>query len=141
MESIEQRLVNSLNESMKDIRKDYHVTLGQLINVLSENQLKQVVYESPDKITVCGFNFPHSYRGYYCDLAFSPCDNISSTDDLLYILKDILDGYLEGYKGGSYQMTKDTPLWISEYGEASGLAIVDVKVSNSRVSLITKKID
>ena len=37
----------------------------------------------------------------------------------------------EGYKGGEYIMGANTPLWISEYGEASGTRIMAVNADGT----------
>lgn len=66
-------------------------------------------------------NFFHSYRGYYKDIALS-----ISLYDKGYTVEDLLTeairsiGYIfGGYKGGFYEMTKDTRMWVSIYGDNS----------------------
>ena len=86
------------------------MTLGELIQELKK--------EPADKLVRCGFGKPHSYRGYYEDLAFEPCENTTAWEMLAYA-ESALGKTFGGYKGGDYVMTASTDVWISEYGEAS----------------------
>lgn len=83
-------------------------TLGQLIETLKE--LPQ------DKIAADGIGRPHSYRGYYDELAFEPVQNVSVAD-MLAAAKDALGATYRGYKGGTYKMGEWTPVWLAHYGE------------------------
>jgi hypothetical protein len=40
----------------------------------------------------------------------------------------VLDKTLEGYKGGDYRMTAETPVWIGDYSYADGVALVGVEL-------------
>lgn len=87
------------------------MTLGQLIAFL-ENR-------DPDKIVPLGFNNPHSYRGYYDQLAFEPVSNVT-IGEMLNCAKQSLGKTFEGYKGGDYIMYEYTDVWISRYGWNDG---------------------
>lgn len=78
--------------------------------------------EPQDKIIPLGFHEPHSYRGYYQDLAFEPKENITIAE-MLMAVKGALDKTFEGYKGGDFIMNKYTDCWISHYGESQGQKI------------------
>ena len=52
-----------------------HYTLGELIAAL-----ERAVVEFPEAVLRYGFGHPHSYRGYYMDLAFEPVENVAVTD-------------------------------------------------------------
>lgn len=52
-----------------------------------------------------------------------------------------IDHDFEGYKGGFYTMTADTPVWVANYGEATGVAVVDVLDLGHAVILQTELVD
>lgn len=71
-----------------------------------------------------------SYRGYYDHLALAWSERGDCTAATL--MRDIDSAHgqaFNGYKGGSYRMDVDTPVWASNWGEASGTRIVGVKVT------------
>lgn len=63
-----------------------------------------------------GFSSPHSDRGYYHNLAFTP-QSESRIQDMLAHAKGALGRTFEGYKGGQYTMGEHTEVFIGEYGE------------------------
>ena len=65
----------------------------------------------------------HSYRGYYRFAAIDTQQESVTAEELLIDVSSIIDTHLTGYKGGEYLMTELTPLWFSEYGEASALGL------------------
>lgn len=86
------------------------MTLDELIAAL----------ESADPTQVCpaGFNNPHSYRGYYTDLAFEPASDIT-VGEMLAAARSALGTTYIAWKGGDYQMTGDSDCWLSQVGSAS----------------------
>src|SRR5688500_14856098 len=119
-----ERMMNAMHEMHDEARKKYHLTLGQLIEALEILDPKlPVVFDTGTQIGI-----EHSYRGYYSDLAFEP--RTEGTPMVVATLLDIcqhaLGATYTGYKGGDYTMSKDTPLWCSDYGIASGLAIMGI---------------
>lgn len=107
---------DSLASKMQERRSSSQMTLGKLISELEKY---------PPDTQISSIYSPHSYRGYYCDLAFEPGEGTRSVCDLLDEAKDCLDQVFEGYKGGCFQMDKNTPVWISEYGKC-GVKIVGI---------------
>jgi hypothetical protein len=89
------------------------MTLGELIEFLEKYPANQEV--------PLGFEGPHSYRGYYEDLAFEPAKNVT-VGSMLQCAKDALGQTFCGYKGGDYKMEEYTDVWLSEYG-ATGESI------------------
>ena len=87
------------------------MTLGELIAALEEADQSLVV---PD-----GFSRPHSYRGYYDQLAFEPARNVTVAH-MLSEAKSALGMTFEGYKGGDFVMRECTEVWIAEYGHSGG---------------------
>lgn len=83
------------------------MTLGNLIAYLEK--------EDPTKVVPLGFHRPHSYRGYYDQLAFEPMENVT-VGQMLADASSALGRTYQGYKGGSYRMGEYTDVWLSEYG-------------------------
>jgi hypothetical protein len=132
-----QQIINSINDACKDERSKYHLTLGCLIEELKKADQDLRVIENH---TSKGVSSPHSYRGYYSDLALERSDEVNSVRDLLSKLLNVQDQELTGYKGGEFLMTDDTPLWISEYGNSSGIAIISTKIERDVFYLVTKEL-
>lgn len=63
-----------------------------------------------------GFTGPMSYRGYYDQLAFAK-ESHTFVGDMLSQANSALGQSFEGYKGGFFIMSSDTPCWIAEWGE------------------------
>ncbi len=100
----------------------YHLTLGKFRDYLANlgDPDIQVVTEAGESIGLGG-----SYRGFYDHYAFEIVPFKRTVGDFLVDLNDVIIGKVyEGYKGGNYIMTEDTPLWISDYGVASGRAMI-----------------
>lgn len=102
-----QALVDGMGAQWQRERAATQMTLGKLINVLAE---------MPPEKKIEGFGRPHSYRGYYSDLAFERTEGQISATDLLDICRSAMGEVFEGYKGGDFQMGQNTPVWIANYG-------------------------
>ena len=103
-----QALVNEMNAQAQLVRAATQMTLGKLIKRFGE---------LPAGLMIDSLG-PHSYRGYYCDLALEPYRLASrqTVADTLNMLKDCVGREFEGYKGGEYVMDENTPVWIASYG-------------------------
>lgn len=84
-----------------------HYNLAQLIDDLSGRD--------PNQAVAYGFGKPHSYRGYYEDLAFEPVPN-TTVGAMLAAAQDAFGQIYTGYKGGEYTMGSYTPVWLAEHG-------------------------
>lgn len=62
-----------------------------------------------------GFHEPHSYRGYYEQLAFEPLEN-TTVGAMLACAREALGKTYEGYKGGEFEMMAYTTVNLAEYG-------------------------
>lgn len=69
----------------------------------------------PNRLTRWMFGNPHSYRGYYEQVAMSILDVRQSVGDEILGVECCL-GLHEGYKGGSFMMSPSTPVWVADYG-------------------------
>lgn len=87
------------------------MTLAELITALEA--------ADPDRVVPHGFTNPHSYRGYYDELAFEPAANVTVAD-MLDDARSALGSTYEGWKGGDFTMRGHTDCWLSEEGRASG---------------------
>ena len=135
-----QKMLDAFKAGMRQQRSEYHLTLGKLIAGLDA---------APDNCDVV-FDYveyspgdPHSYRGYYSDLAFELVETKTTVKEFLALcINECIDATFEGYKGGDFTMGADTPLWLSEYGTSAGRAIIGMHVSddNKRVVLETKEL-
>ena len=98
-----------LAEEDRKKRQKTQMTLGELIA-----HLKQLY----PKDKVADLQKPHSYRGYYADLAFEyDGESTISSSELLKRCYDALGQTMAGYKGGDFIMHRNTPLWIARYGK------------------------
>lgn len=83
-------------------------------------QLSELIEElkkhDPNKIVEKGFHNPHSYRGYYSELAFEPAANVK-VGLMLQLAKDALNQTFEGYKGGDFTMKEHSDVYIANWGD------------------------
>jgi hypothetical protein len=87
-----------------------------------------------------------SYRGYYDHLALGWEQRAGSpywptVSEVLTVLRGAVDKDFEGYKGGTYRMSEDTPLWVANYRHTGGTGIVEIEASDHTVILHTRKVD
>jgi len=102
-----QAMVNGMAANWQAERADTQMTLGELIDRLEEMD---------PTVMIKGFGEPHSYRGYYVDLAFETMPDPIRVIDALLMCRDAMGREFEGYKGGDFVMGCNTPLWIAAYG-------------------------
>lgn len=135
-------MITTMQDSWRRIRSQCHLTLGQLIELLKQHDSSIAVRIDTDRYPTDTFpGAPESYRGYYSDLAFRPSGDPITASELLKLCASALDATFEGYKGGHFVMGADTPLWLSEWGNSSGLAIVGIEHIGSELVLKTKHIE
>lgn len=82
--------------------------LGQLISALS-------LHPNQNAVVPMGFDNPHSYRGFYEDVAFEPAMNVT-IGAMLTAAQEALGSTYQGYKGGDFTMTWDTSCWLAHEG-------------------------
>ncbi|HEX6939884.1 MAG TPA: hypothetical protein VF158_10770 [Longimicrobiales bacterium] len=100
-------ILNGMTDAWQRDRAGSQMTLGALIGALEA---------LPADRDITGFGGPHSYRGYYEDLAFEPSEAVQTVADLLATCRGCMGRVFEGYKGGEYVMGEITPVWIALYG-------------------------
>jgi len=102
-------------------------TLGDIIKTLRA--------EDPRKVCPLGFLHPHSYRGYYDELAFEPAEHVSVAE-MLRAAESALGATYEGWKGGSFTMDARTEVWLAEVGsvgETLGPVLLLLLLANGRI--------
>ncbi len=84
------------------------MTLGELIDELKKQP-------NPHRNIPLGFGHPHSYRGYYDQLAFSPLEQ-TTIIGMLKCAEASVGRTFTGWKGGQYKMDRSTEVHIAETG-------------------------
>lgn len=85
------------------------MTLDELITALEAADQERVV--------PYGFAHPHSFRGYYHELAFEPARDVK-VGRMLADARSALGATYEGWKGGFYTMDGSSTVWIAREGES-----------------------
>lgn len=93
--------------------------------------------EAQNQAIVCpvGFTRPHSYRGYYEDLAFEPKENVT-VSEMLASAKSALGQTYDGWKGGEYEMVGCERVWLAWRGctgESIGPVLLSYMVKQPRL--------
>jgi hypothetical protein len=101
-------MINGMSQQWMAERAATQMTLGKMIDRLAAMQ--------PDAM-IDGLENPHSYRGYYSDLAFERRAEKITVKDALTMCRAAMGEVFEGYKGGDFQMGRNTPLWVASYGD------------------------
>lgn len=132
-----QAWVNAMDNATRRIRSEYHLTLGQMIDKLTE-----LPSDLPVQFDWNGGS-PYaadSYRGYYSDLAFDWRDDGPPTtiQEFLGACRLALGATFEGYKGGDFVMDDHTPLWAAQYSRC-GRAIIGIDVTDGVAFILTKE--
>jgi hypothetical protein len=93
--------------------------LGELIERLKT--------EDPDMVLPLGFHEPHSYRGYYWDVAFAVAHDVK-VGDMLACAQSALGATYQGWKGGDFVMGEYTDCWLvtqeGDTGESIGSVLL-----------------
>ena len=120
-----------MNEAGRRTRAHYHLCLGPFKSFLKEYPDYTVHFDFDEVLSPCD---PHSYRGYYSDMSFQRINKPVRAGDLLEKLESIKE--VTGYKGGTFPMVDDTPLWCSTYGECDQIAVMGVQVNSGVRKLV-----
>lgn len=127
------------------------LTLGQIIEKLEkieptygeEKKPKEVDYDFGTAVPTT----LDSWRGSYAELALgyrlSGYDNgpdhfaNKTVESLLSELKSAIGKTFEGWKGGDFVMSNDTPVWVANPGNSGNTGIIDVIDNGYRVIIMT----
>lgn len=112
------------------------ITLGELAARLeAADQSAEIQFEDSSSPGTLG-----SYRGYYRFIAIRRGEN-KTVAAFLPLVQRAIGGTFTGYKGGDFTMSRMTPVWVSEYGEASGNGLVGVETVGGIVTLKVGQIE
>jgi hypothetical protein len=84
-------------------------------NVILKDLIVWLEQQDANAIVTDGFGSPHSDRGWYEKLGFSPVEK-TTFGDMLTHTRSALGATFQGYKGGDYTMDEWTDCLIGEYG-------------------------
>ena len=70
-----------------------------------------------------------------------PQNHVTTVGPLLKNLSDAVGQTFEGYKGGDYRMSRLTPMWVSNCGDAAGLMVTGAEMVGSVVVITTANED
>ena len=115
------------------------LTLGEIIERLKVQNIGNKVRFDFDDVSPVSLE---SWRGSYADLAigYEKGDGwIVSM--LLGKCKEAVGKTFEGYKGGDFEMSKKTDVWVSNFGEYESVAIFDILEIGGITILRTFEVD
>ena len=126
-----------------DFANSPQLSLGELISEIEKAGIqtddgddKDIRYDFGTTIPTC----LDSYRGSYDELALgyklTGYDDSSEprsvkAKDLLRELKSAIGKEFTGWKGGEFEMTEQTPVWVANCGDSGSTAIVGVMKEGS----------
>lgn len=134
-----QQLIDSLSNTVRFDRSESMMTLGKLTECLSQadpdfNVVVRVLDggESRDCMIAAQDDIFGSYRGYYADIAIREFYSTGDYDwdegiTVGMFLKQVgesIGSTFIGYKGGEYKMDERAPVWLADYGSASGIGLL-----------------
>ena len=131
-----QPLIDTFNEHTAVERAAYHLTLGAL---------KVALDDAPPTLPVTfedgvGVGCFQSYRGYYTDISLTD-GKPKFVEDFRRRTDKALITTFTGYKGGDFPARPGKALWRSNWGEASGVAIIGFEICADAFVLVTRKVE
>lgn len=159
-----QELLKVTSESDRMQRANYHLTYGDLIKALKSAPADAVFDERIVGLSAyrgyysdialntesSGYNAEkepydyedhnmNKYREWQKENEVSDSSIPTNANELGALLESLLGLHFEGYKGGTYKITEDKPLWLaSDYGNCSDISIVGI---TDDLKLVTKEIE
>ncbi len=135
-----QQLTKVAAEIAKSVRSDFMLHLGEILTACEVNP------EYAVKVRVRGILHSvspelQSYRGFYEDAALATVQLTLPARRFRERLKDQVGTPLYGYKGGEYVVSKDTLVWVSDYGVTSGIAVTGYSMDHDTKTLIFETTD
>lgn len=145
MNNLQDFLNNAVRQQRQQALKDSpQMVLGELIKAIEDVGLLK--NDGTPKLICFDFGYMRptdldSWRGSYCELALGYTEegawDAVKADVFLQSLKDAIGKTYQGYKGGDFEMSETTPIWVDNYGMASSTAIVGVKDEGYKIVLLT----
>jgi len=122
------------------IDKSEQLSLGEMILKLEPivEKQKQRIAENKTEATV-QYDFEYlyptsinSWRGTD-ENGYKPM----TVTEFLALLRGCVGKGFTGYKGGKFIMTKNTPVWVANFGNSGNTAVIDIIDNNYSVIIIT----
>lgn len=135
---IQTMLNNAVTSARKEsLAKSPQLTLGELI-------LKLDAVSDKSKEVSFAFEYARptefdSWRGSYCELAigFDFESKNPTTEEFLSKCREAVGKTYQGYKGGDFTMSRQTPVWVANYGNSGSTGVIDVLETDYSVILVT----
>lgn len=129
MSDVLQDIIDRAIEQAKQKRERDNYNLGNLIEDLEKYPSNAYVSIEPFGLYPTGFG---SYRGYYEDLSIGYTtekynEKVLDCGKLLEKAKECVGKTFYGYKGGEFTMTKNSVIWLSNYGDATSVILTGVE--------------
>lgn len=102
------------------------ISLGAFIDLLAARPAEQTVQFDFGYFRPLSFD---SYRGYYDHLALGYTEHgpgLDTVGKLLAVARSCVGANFEGYKGGTFRMDRETPLWVANRGESPSSCVIGV---------------
>ena len=131
-------------ERTKTFNESDQLSLGEIISKCEEIAKRGYTLNGEEP-TVC-FDFEYarpvgidSWRGIYAELAlkFEFSGEEMPLSCFIDLLKDAVGKTFTGYKGGDFKMSRHTPVWVANYGNAGNTAVIGVVDNSYEVILMT----
>lgn len=108
----------------EEVKAVPQMTLGAMILALKAEPQENLIFF--DFAGLVPTNL-YSYRGVHTDLAIGVGDKGKPrVRQLLADLQNAVGATFTGYKGGDFEMSSTTLMWVANWGDANGTAIVGV---------------
>ncbi len=125
------------------IAQDGQKTLGEFIDLLvAQPGANRIIADMPieEYGEIEGTNHTPgeftSYRGDYADLSICPGEGKTTAEEMVRRARACLGKVFHGWKGGDFEMGKDTIVWMADSGAWPGRAVTDVVDAGYGVTLI-----
>lgn len=132
----------------KRLAKSDQLTLGEMIlklepMIANQKEIKKE-YDHEAKVV---FDFEYlyptgidSWRGIYAELALSfgeRDEGKMTVTQFRDVLKTCIGKTFTGYKGGDFEMSKHTPVWVANYGNSGNTAVIEIVDNEYEVIIMT----
>jgi hypothetical protein len=123
-------------ERQKEFNKSNQLSLGEMLLKLEPiiKKQKEIIDKYKHEATVSydfEYLFPKtidSWRGAYEELALDI--NLEGeplkVTEFYNLLKSCIGKKFTGYKGGEFIMSKNTPVWVANYGNSGHTCVIDI---------------
>jgi hypothetical protein len=105
--------------------------------MILEELIKYLESKDAD-IVVPGFDDAMSYRGYYEELGFSPCES-TTIGEMLELARKQIGAEYHGYKGGKFTMGEYTDCYLAPYGRTGdeiNAGMIDGWIANAKMEAL-----